>query len=182
VDPQDPTFEARREFLAEPVVKTRTSTPAGDPRDAGSQLRQRGDAEKHAILIDLIEPCNDARIGARSDPLRHHIGIQQKGHNLTFRTPPLSRSTFNGAPRSGDSAKNSARLPLRLALRCHSSADTTTTVSRPRLVIVWGPSANARSITSLSLAFAAATVHVGIIVDSVVTMMVIIVNRSGRTS
>ena len=64
------------------------------------------------------------------------------------------------APRRGEEAKNSARLPLRSIFRSHSSADTTMAAFRPRRVIVCGPSASAWSITALKCALALATAQV----------------------
>ncbi len=64
------------------------------------------------------------------------------------------------APRRGEEAKNSARLPLRAIFRSHSSADTMTAALRPRRVIVCGPSASAWSITALRCALALATAQV----------------------
>ncbi len=65
------------------------------------------------------------------------------------------------AARSGELVRKVARLPWGLVLRAHSSAATTTTVLRPFLVMVWGPSDSARWIRVLSLALALATGQVG---------------------
>lgn len=74
------------------------------------------------------------------------------------RALPLARVRSRGAkPRSGEAAKNSARVPPRPVLRVHSSTETTTTAGRPFLVIACGPCLSARSMTSLSRALACAT-------------------------
>ncbi len=80
----------------------------------------------------------------------------------------MRRLAFSLDPRSGEAAKNSARLPERLVFRSHSSALTTTAVVRPFRVIVCGPRDCAKLMTSLNLAFASATVHVlGLIIEPV---------------
>src|SRR5579864_5886849 len=73
------------------------------------------------------------------------------------------RLILNPDPRNGEEARNSARLPLRSALRSHSSAATTTAVVRPCFVIFCGPSEFALSRSSLNFAFASATVHVWVL-------------------
>jgi hypothetical protein len=82
------------------------------------------------------------------------------------------------APLNGELAKNSARLPARLDLRSHSSAETITTVMCPFLVIVCGPLDRARSITSLNFALASATVHTCAAIDIIlikVTVVIIVI-------
>src|SRR5579859_1417148 len=73
------------------------------------------------------------------------------------------RLILNPDPRNGEEARNSARLPLRSALRSHSSAATTTAVVRPCLVIFCGPCDFALSRSSLNFAFASATVQVWVL-------------------
>src|SRR5882724_3748720 len=95
----------------------------------------------------------------RLDPFGSDIGVDQpaSAHKSTSRAPPGERSISRSEPRSGEAAKNSARVPLRPVLRAHSSIATTTTAGRPFLVISCGPSLSARSMTSLSRALACAT-------------------------
>src|ERR1700680_1065852 len=85
----------------------------------------------------------------------------QKVYRLILRGGDLLRRTFSPDARSGDPAKNSARLPARLVFRCHSSAPTTIAAVRPLLVMVCGPSEMARSIISLNFDLASATVQLG---------------------
>src|SRR5262249_11886917 len=88
-----------------------------------------------------------------------HIGIEQGRHCSTSCARYLARSTTRPEPRSGDAAKNSVKLPLRLVFRSHTSAETTIAAIRPRRVIVCGPLACAQSINSLNRDFASATVQ-----------------------
>src|SRR6185437_13699758 len=109
------------------------------------------------------KPPNDAGIGAWLYPFRHDIGVEKEAHKSISRGGSSARSTINPESRSGDAAKNSARLPTRLVLRSHSSAATTTTAVWPLRVMTCGPPVRARSITSLNFAFASATVHVSLV-------------------
>ena len=108
----------------------------------------------------LRQPIHDTGIRTRSDPFRHHIGVEEKAHSLTLRAPPRKRLKESPDPRKGDAAKNSARLRVRSDLRSHSSAATMTTVERPFWVTVCGSPDAALSMRSSSLALASATVQV----------------------
>jgi hypothetical protein len=68
-------------------------------------------------------------------------------------------------------------LPLRLVLRSHSSAETTTTARCPFRVMVWGPRVWARSTTWLNFALATATVHVSELPQPswIVTIVIIVI-------
>src|SRR5208337_304385 len=123
-------------------------------------LRERNHADEHAVFVHVGQPRDDATVRLRPDPFRHHVGVEQKTHNSISRGPSLDRLILRSEPRRGDAAKNSARLPRRLVLRCHSSADTTTTAFCPLRVMVCGPTASARSIISLNRALASATAQV----------------------
>ena len=101
-----------------------------------SAIRQGDSAEKQAIFIRIRRPSDHTRVRNRLDPLGNDVRIKQKTHRSTRRIFPLIRFSLRPEPRSGELAKNSARLPLRLVLRSHSSAATITTVVRPLRVIV----------------------------------------------
>src|SRR5688572_12548608 len=132
-----------------------------------AQLGKSNDADEYAILVCLGEPRDDAGVGTRLRPLGNDIGVEQKTHRSMGRGRSLLRLAFKPEPRSGEAAKNSARLPVRFALRSHSSAATTTTAFRPLRVIVCGPRDCACSMTSLSFALASATVHVVAVIAEV---------------
>src|SRR5260370_5263243 len=85
--------------------------------------------------------------------------IEEQIHKVILRDRFLSLQILRFEPRSGDAAKNSARLPTRFVFRCHSSAPTTKAAGRPFRVMVCGPRDIARSITSLNFALASATVQ-----------------------
>src|SRR5262249_7120377 len=104
--------------------------------NSASQLRQRDNTDKRPILIDLGEPIDYAGIWLRPRPFRYNIGIEKEGHSLISRGRSLLRSTASPGPSRGEVPKNAATVPLRLVLRSHSSADTSTAVVRPFRVIV----------------------------------------------
>src|SRR5208282_995320 len=126
------------------------------------------------VFIGRFHPTDEPAIGSRLDPFGNRVCIQEKAHRfrahdsrahdsrahrLILRGRCLSRRIFRPDSRSGDSAKNSARLPTRFVFRCHSSAPTTTAAVRPFRVMGCGPSDIARSMTSLNFALASATVQ-----------------------
>src|SRR5262249_7540572 len=135
--------------------------------DAIAQLGQCHDADEDSIFVRFPKPCDDTGIRFWPGPFRNDVGIQQEAHRSTLRGRSLARLTFNPEPRSGDAAKNSARLPVRLVFRSHSSAATTTTAVRPCRVMVCGPSACAFSTTSLNFALASARVQVSALITVV---------------
>src|SRR6202008_909986 len=124
------------------------------------------DTDEKMILIGVCQPVFDRHVGLRLNNLGNHIGIEKKHHNLGSRSRLFSRSNFTPDPRSGDAAKNSARVPTRLVLRPLSPADTTIAFLRPLRVIVCGPSEPARSRTSLNFAFASATVQMSSVIGN----------------
>src|SRR5271165_677994 len=96
-------------------------------------------------------------------------------------TLPLSQSDLKWstrrlgltpAPRRGEAAKNSARLPFRLVFRFHSFAATTMAAARPWRAILCGPSDCALSNTSLNFAFASATVQVCVLMVHLQSAMI----------
>src|SRR5438105_3244927 len=132
-----------------------------------------------AIFIYTRQPGSHTRVRLRLHPLGYDMRIQQEAHKSTFRGLPDRRLIFTPELRRGEEAKNSARFPLRLVFRSHSSAATTTTTIRPFRVIVCGPSDVARSITSLNFALASATVHACVLTRSslrVVTQVIIVIS------
>src|SRR5438067_13626113 len=133
-----------------------------------SDLGDRDDAEKEAVFVDIIEPGHHTRIRERFCPFRYNVGIDQETHKSTLRNRSFRRRILRPEPRSGDAAKNSVRVPVRRVLRSHSSAATMTAAVRPCRVTVWGPLFAARSITSLNLALASATVQVSEVVILVI--------------
>src|SRR5215469_8731054 len=146
--------------MCHPLLQVRSPLAGGKAFDSVTQFRKCNNAEEGAILVSAVQPRNHASIGAGLNPLGYDVGIQQKTHRLTLRGRPGMRLSFKPELRRGDAAKKSAKVPLRLVLRSHSSAATTNAVFCPFRVMVWGPLDCARSNTSLNLAFASATVHV----------------------
>src|SRR4029078_6582406 len=159
INEQNPSFESFRQFVTKPFIESSATGPRSHALNPVAQFGQRDDAYENAILVHIREPSDNAWIGARFNPLGADICIQQKGQRSAFLRPPLLRSTLSVERRSGEAAKNSARLPLRFVFFSHSSTATTTTAVRPLRVIVCGPSERALSITSLNLAFASATLQ-----------------------
>lgn len=80
-----------------------------------------------------------------------------------MRGPPFNRLTRRPDAAKGDAAKNSARLPVRLVLRSHSSGETITAARWPLRVMVCGPQRRALSLTSLKCALACATDQTGVL-------------------
>jgi hypothetical protein len=107
---------------------------------------------------------------ARLHPLRQDLGIEQEAHFLLILTPSLVRVALTLVPRSGEAAKKSARLPERRVLRSHSAVETTTATGRPCRVMACGPSLCARVTSSLSFAFAAATVQSAMMISFVLSL------------
>src|SRR6185437_12117985 len=136
------------------------------------------------IFIHIGQPADNARIWARLHPLRYDIGVEQEAHNSISRGGSCRRSTLKSDSRSGEAANHSARLPVRLVFRSHSSAATITTAGRPFRVIICGPSDRARSMTSLNFALASATVQVSTLLPPPTSIrlviLVILVSIIGR--
>ena len=65
-----------------------------------AHIHGSGHAEENAVFID--------------------VGVEQEGHRSTVGACRVRRRTLRPEPRSGDAARNSARLPLRRVLRSHS--------------------------------------------------------------
>jgi hypothetical protein len=145
--------------MQQPTLKPVAPRPRRHAFYAVTQLSQRDDAEKDAILVSRLHPADQAWIRTRLHPFRNHIRVQKKVHSRIFRGRALSRRALRFDPRNGDPAKNSAKLPARMVFRCHSSAPTTTAAVRPFRVMVCGPSDMARSMISLNFALASAAVQ-----------------------
>src|SRR5262249_55104094 len=127
----------------------------GDP---APKLGDRGDADKGPVLVEPVEPGQHLWLRRRPPHLRQHIGVDEDVHRSRSRGWSRRRSRSMSAPRRGEASRNSARVPLRSALRAHSSAETMTALGLPCRVMICG-SVWARSITSDSLALASATVQ-----------------------
>src|SRR2546421_3868184 len=115
-----------------------------------------------ASLAATSSPHASAASRVTSGTRPHHVGnihIEQRPHKSISRGLSFRRSISSPEPLSGELLKNSASDSLGFVFLAHSSADTTTAVSRPCFVIRCGPSFSARSSTSLNFAFASATVH-----------------------
>ena len=78
VDRRDSTFEAEWQFIAQPIIESFSAIAGRQPFDPEAQLGQGHDADEHSILVSVREPGNYAGIGIRLDPLRHHVGVEQK--------------------------------------------------------------------------------------------------------
>src|SRR5471030_3153873 len=98
---------------------------------APTQLGQGDDAKKQEILIGLDEPLNNALVGPWLRPFGNDIGVEQETQSSISPGRSFLGSMYRPESRSGEAAKNSARLPDRLVFRSHSSAETTTAVIRP---------------------------------------------------
>src|SRR5215472_606457 len=129
-------FESQGQLFNQPLRKPLAPPTNGHQLDSMADLRKRNHTDEYPVLINFSQPRNDVAVRLRLHPFRNYIGIKQKVHSSMARGPLLVRLTLSPEPRSGDAAKNSARLPARLVLRCHSSADTTTTVCLPLRVMV----------------------------------------------
>jgi len=116
-----------RQIDAQPSIELIAPATGRQTIYSVSKFRQRDDAEKHPIFINLGEPRRGARIGPRFKPLRHQVGIEQEAHRSIGRVLPLIRSISSFEPRNGDRAKKSASVPSRLVFRSHSSTETTIT-------------------------------------------------------
>src|SRR3546814_3082513 len=111
----------------------------------------------YTTLFRSGKPGDDAGVGLWLHPLRDDVGVEQEVHRSTFRGRSFLRLISTPESRSGEVAKNSARLPVRFVFRSHSSAETTTAAVRPCLVMVCGPFDWACSMSSLNRALASAT-------------------------
>src|SRR5450432_256597 len=152
-------FKTQREFVLQPFAEARLCSACGYAVDSIANFCERDNAQEDSVFVHVCEPGYNAGIRARLHPFGDDVGIEQEAHITTLRTRPPIRSILIPEPLSGDAAKNSAKLPLRLVLRSHSSAATTTTAVRPLRVMVCGPWDFALSMTSLNLALASATVQ-----------------------
>lgn len=160
IDRYDSSFKALRELQPYPPIQAITPRTCGHLLYAVTQFGQCYHAQEETVFVGRFHPPDQASVGTGFDPFGNDVGIEKKIHRTILAGRDFSRRTFNPEPRKGDAAKNSAKFPTRVDLRIHSSAPTTTAVVRPLRVMVWGPCATARSITSLNFALASATVHV----------------------
>ena len=109
------------------------------------------------VFVDVRQPSDHLRVRARARSTRTRRSYRA-GNSQIERTRQARSRAPRGRGRSraaASVAKNSARLPFRRLLRCHSSTDTTIGDRlRPCRVIVCGPwLAAACSISSLRLGF-----------------------------
>src|SRR3954468_6528127 len=136
VDRKQSPLEARRKIFAEPPIQRRAPCAGAHERDAAPKFRNGDYAEKDAVFINLVDPMHYCRTRSRPRPFRNDVGVQEIAHSSMSRGSSFRRSRSISAPRSGELAKNSAKLPFRLALRSHSSAETTSAAVRPFFVMV----------------------------------------------
>ena len=153
--------------------------PLRETLNSMPQLSPGNHANVQLVFQRFSEPGNDLWIRLRLGPFGNHVGVEQIAHKFTGRGPSLTLVTTSPDPRSGDRAKNSTIVPLRLVRRSHSSGETMTATLRPWRVTVCGPFDSARAITSLNLALAFATLHVAVVG---VVILVIIVTFCGHSS
>src|ERR1017187_9300902 len=146
----NPPCKSRRQILLEPDSDAFASLSFQHSFKSPAHFRNRNHTDKNAILVRLSQPANHARMRLWLDPLRNYVGIEQKIQRSISRGFALSRLILRPEFRNGDSAKKSARLPLRFVFRSHSPASTTTTACRPLRVIICGPSCSASSINWLN--------------------------------
>ena len=161
IDGKNPSFESIRKVSAEPSVKRCAPASCSKTFDAVPQLRESDHAKVEPIFVRGAEPVHDTGIWTWLDHLRYRIRIEQKRHNPASRTPSSTRVISRPDPRKGEFIRKSAKLPsrFRFCARSQAAASTTTTAFLPLRVIDCGPWRRAFSITSLSRAFACATVQ-----------------------
>src|SRR5712691_11099870 len=185
IDSKDAVLESHRQLFDEPLSQSLAPPPGRHQLDSAADLRERNHADKYPVLISFGQPRNNVAVRLRLHPFGNHVGIEEKAHSSIARGPSFVRLILSPEPRSGEAAKNSARLPARLLLRRHSSAETTTTASLPLRVMICGPSARARSIISLNRDLASSTVHVArppaLPFIVILVMLVILQNAESRS-
>src|SRR5208283_23212 len=113
---------------------------AADPRNV--RFSPEADVGCNACFQVTIDVClHNASVHACIWPRFHWFGYdvwyRQKIRSSIQVSAP-GGSSFSPEPRSEDAARNSAKLPCRLAFRSHPSAATITVV-RPYLAISCGP-------------------------------------------
>ncbi len=151
-------FKALWQIMRKPFFKSVAPSPRIHQRDTAAYLSNRYNTDKYAVFIQSMKPRYYTFIRARFCDLRQDVGIEEQPHSGKSRGSSVCLSILRAAPRKGDASRNSASDPLRAVFFCHSSAETITTLGVPLRVMVCG--ANwARSMTSDSFAFAAATVQ-----------------------
>jgi hypothetical protein len=121
VDDQHPAFKSPGQFRLQPLSQPCAFSPAGQTIYSVAQLGQGRRAQKQSIFISSGQPLHHAGIWTRLHLLGYHVCIQQKVRRSISRGGSFRRFNSNPASRSGESAKNSARFPLRCVLRSHSS-------------------------------------------------------------
>ncbi len=143
----DAPLEARRQLLAEPRVEPAAPAARSQPFDPEGISARLITLRK---MRSSSTSSSQRTIPASGRGLIHSetisVSISQPRFTNRPRALPLARVPSRSEPRSGEAAKNSARVPLRPVLRAHSSIETTTTAGRPFLVIACGPSLSARSM------------------------------------
>ena len=82
----DSPFESQWQLATQPFIETTAPGVDRQALDSVPQLRERDDAEKYLVLIDLGEPFDDARVGSRLRPLRDDVRVEQKGHKSVERS------------------------------------------------------------------------------------------------
>lgn len=107
------------QLLAQPSVKPGLLLPWRQPLEAIANFGNRHHGDMSAVLVGLSESLHYPGIRLGFHRFGNHIGVEQAAHSSTLRMRPGRRRIFTPDPRSGEAGRNSARLPLRAALRSH---------------------------------------------------------------
>jgi len=134
----------RPEGRYRPALRRRLAPDVLELRDAARSPQCSRRAPISPIL-DLVEPCEDARIGLQPLHLGQRVG--QIVHRPNSRPGSGSRSRSRAAPPRGDCMRKLAKLPCHELSFSHSATDTITTLALPFWVMVCGESW-AREITA----------------------------------
>jgi len=76
VNQSSPTFEAHGKLRSKPLVQPTATSTGGQPLNAVPQFRKRHNAEEYFVLVDLLKPLDDTRVGMRLRPFRHNVRVE----------------------------------------------------------------------------------------------------------
>src|SRR5271170_46320 len=154
---EDALFEHRPHLVREPIIQLGAAAGVGDQLDSESDFSERYGAHIEQVERLAADEFQHLAFGVGAAQLRKDIRVEKPTrHKTTWRTGMGARFGSMSISRCGDAciaaiSASPVRSPLR---RRNSSAEITTTSSRPCTVTCCGPSLRTRRTNSLNRALA----------------------------
>ena len=83
INQSDASFEPEWQLTPKPFIQLLAAYTFGEPLDAVAQLSKGDYAEKHAILVHVLEPFDKARIRTWLGPLGDDVRIEKVAQSST---------------------------------------------------------------------------------------------------